>query len=78
MGDDKIQGEGDYASARRFQQEEQAFVRSNGGATIRGSAEDATDELTAEEREGRARAKSPEEDQRDAQIMKDLGKKSRP
>ena len=59
MGDNKVQGEGDYESARRFRKDEEQFVKEHtkGGKEIRGSAEDATDELTPAEREGLSRAK---------------------
>ena len=59
MGDDKVQGEGDYESARRFRKDEEHFVKEHtkDGKEILGSAEDATDELTPAEREGLSHAK---------------------
>lgn len=77
MGDNKVQGEGDYESARRFDKIEAAFVKKNtkDGKTIRGSAEEATDEPTAEEREGLSHAKDGEQDKRDAELMNKLEKK---
>lgn len=75
MADDKIQGEGDYASARRYQHETKRFVKEHtkGGKTIKGAADEATDEPTPEEREGLSHARSG--DERDAQVMRDLAKK---
>jgi len=77
MGKDKIQGEGDYESARRFDEDEQDFVKEHtkDGKEIRGDAEEASDELTPAEREGRAHAKDSEEDRRDAELMDKLEKK---
>ncbi|MEO7063161.1 MAG: hypothetical protein ABI082_05215 [Dokdonella sp.] len=59
MSDTKIQGEGDYDAARRFQKDEKNFVKEHtqGGEEILGSAEEATDEPTAAEREGLSHAK---------------------
>ncbi|MGN6520724.1 MAG: hypothetical protein ACTHK2_14990 [Dokdonella sp.] len=73
MGDDKIQGEGDYASARRYQEETERFVKEHtkDGETIRGDADEATDELTPAEREARSHARSG--DARDAEVMRKLG-----
>ncbi|HEY6941482.1 hypothetical protein [Dokdonella sp.] len=72
MIDDKIQGEGDYESARRYQEDAERFVKEHtrGGRTIKGSAEDATDAPTAEEREGLAHARPG--DEKDAEVMRDL------
>jgi hypothetical protein len=79
MGHDKVQGEGDYESARRFDKDQQRFVKEHtrGGQEIRGSAEEASDELTAAEREARSHAKDGGQDQRDARKMDALEKKQR-
>lgn len=73
MGDDKVQGEGDYKSAKRFQKDESKFVKEHtkSGEKIKGSAKDAPPKgkLTPAEREGLSHAKSREEDKRDAKIM---------
>lgn len=74
MGNDKVQGEGDYDAARRFQKDEKQFVEQHakGGRTIEGDATAATDEPTAAEREGRARARDGGQDERDAERMREL------
>ena len=79
MATKKIQGEGDYESARKFNKDEQEFVKEHtkGGKEIRGDAEAASDELTPAEREGRSRARDSEEDRRDAELMDRLEKKRR-
>ena len=77
MGDNKIQGEGDYESARKFDEDQQQFVKEHtkDGKEIRGDAEDASDELTPAEREARSHARDSEEDRRDAELMDKLEKK---
>ena len=77
MGDNKVQGEGDYESARKFDKDQQQFVKEHtkDGKEIRGDAEDASDELTPAERAGRAPARESEEDRRDAELMDKLVKK---
>lgn len=74
MGNDKVQGEGDYEAARRFQQDEKRFVeqRTRDGKPIKGDAAAATDEPTAAERAGLARAKDGGQDGRDAERMRKL------
>ena len=74
MGNDKVQGEGDYEAARRFQQDEKRFVeqRTRDGEQIKGDAAAATDEPTAAERAGLARAKDGGQDGRDAERMRKL------
>lgn len=71
---DKVQGEGDYEAARRFQKDEKQFVEEHtkGGKAIKGDAAAATDAPTAAEREGLARAKDGGQDARDAQRMRKL------
>jgi hypothetical protein len=68
----KVQGEGDYEAARRYDEETKRFVdeKTKGGKSLEGSAAEATDELSPEEREARARAKSPEQDKRDADVLR--------
>ncbi|HEY3521823.1 MAG TPA: hypothetical protein VGK80_12395 [Rhodanobacteraceae bacterium] len=80
MAGNKIQGEGDYESAKRFDKDEQEFVKEHtkGGNEIRGDADKASEELTPAEREARSHAKDSEEDRRDAELMDNLEKKQRP
>jgi hypothetical protein len=77
MGHDKIQGEGDYESARRFDKDQQRFVQEHtkGGKELRGSAEEASDELTPAERQARSHAKDGGQDRRDAEKMDEMEKK---
>lgn len=75
MGNDKkIQGEGDYASASRYQDDARQFVEEHtkGGKTIKGNAEEATDQPTAAEREGLAHDRDGAQDERDAERMRKL------
>jgi len=69
----KIQGEGDYESARRYDEETKRFVdeKTKEGKPLKGDASKASDELTPEEREARSRAKSGDEDKRDADALRD-------
>jgi hypothetical protein len=73
-GNDKLQGEGDYEAARRYQKDAKQFVEEHtkDGRTIVGNAEEATDQPTAAEREGLAHAKDGGQDERDAQRMRKL------
>jgi len=73
----KIQGEGDYESARDYNEETRRFVeqQKKEGKPMKGSAEDAKDELTREEREALSRARSGEQDKRDAEVLKEMEKK---
>jgi hypothetical protein len=68
----KIQGEGDYESARRYDEETKRFVeeKTKEGKPLEGSASEASDELTPEEKKARARAKAADEDQRDADALR--------
>ena len=68
MGSNKVQGEGDYESARRYREatEQSARKQAKSGKPIKGDAHKASDALTPEEREGRSRAKTPGQDKRDA------------
>jgi hypothetical protein len=73
-GKDKVQGEGDYEAARRYQKDAKHFVEEHtkGGKAIRGNAAEATDQPTAAEREGLAHAKDGGQDERDAKRMRKL------
>jgi hypothetical protein len=73
----KIQGEGDYESAREYNDETRKFVEEHtkGGQELKGEADKASDQLTPEEKKARARAKSGSQDKRDAEMLSDLEKK---
>jgi len=73
----KVQGEGDYESARQYNDETKKFVdeHTKGGKELKGSAAQASDKLTPEEKEALKHARSGDEDKRDAQMLKDLEKK---
>lgn len=73
----KIQGEGDYESARRYDEQTKRFVEESkkAGKPLEGSASEASDKLTPEEREARARAKSAGEDKRDAEALREAEKR---
>ena len=72
----KVQGEGDYESARRYDEETQRFVeeKTKSGKPLKGSAADASDKLTPEEKEALARAKSVDQDKRDADFLREAEK----
>ena len=72
----KVQGEGDYESARRYDEETKRFVdeKTKGGKPLEGSASEASDKLTPEEKKARARAKSPSQDKRDADALREAEK----
>jgi hypothetical protein len=67
----KIQGEGDYESAREYNRETREFVEKQRkrGKSLAGSAADASDELQPEEKEALSRAKRGSQDERDAEIF---------
>ena len=73
----KVQGEGDYDSAREYNEETRKFVEEHtkDGQELKGAADEATDQLTPEEKKARARAKSGSQDKRDAEMLSDLEKK---
>jgi hypothetical protein len=73
----KIQGEGDYESARHYNDETKKFVdeHTQGGKEIKGSGAKASDKLTPEEQQALSHAKSGKQDKRDAQMLSDLEKK---
>ncbi len=72
----KIQGEGDYESARRYDEETKRFVeeKTKEGKKLEGSASEASDKLTPEEREALVRAKEGGQDKRDAEAMREAEK----
>jgi hypothetical protein len=76
MADKKVQGEGDYESARHYRKatERSAREQTKGGKPVKGDASQASDKLTPEERAGRSRAKEPGQDKRDAEYMEELEK----
>lgn len=69
----KVQGEGDYESARRYDEETRRFVeeKTKDGKPIKGSAAEASDKLTPEEKEALSRAKSGSQDKRDAEVLRE-------
>jgi hypothetical protein len=73
----KIQGEGDYESARHYNDETKKFVdeQIKSGKELKGSAAEASDKLTPEEQQALSRAKAGEQDERDAKMLRDLEKK---
>ena len=68
----KVQGEGDYESARHYDEKTKRFVdeKTKGGKQLEGSAAEASDKLTPEEEKARARAKSGSQDKRDADVLR--------
>jgi hypothetical protein len=76
----KVQGEGDYESARRYNEETRQFVeeKTKGGKELKGSAKDATEELSPAEEEALSHAKSGEQDKRDAELLSRKEKSQRP
>jgi hypothetical protein len=73
----KIQGEGDYESARHYNDETRKFVaeHTRGVKEIKGSAAKASDKLTPEEKEALSHAKGGAQDKRDAKVLSDMEKK---
>lgn len=69
----KVQGEGDYESARRYDEKTKRFVeeKTKAGKPLEGSASEASDELTPEEKKALARAKSLSQDERDADALRE-------
>jgi len=72
----KVQGEGDYESARRYNEETSKFVKdkTKQGERLEGSAKDAVDGLTPPEKAALKHAKSGGQDQRDAELLRKLEK----
>jgi hypothetical protein len=73
----KVQGEGDYESARRYNEETRKFVKdkTKKGESIKGSAEQATDKLSPAEEVALKHAKDGGQDKRDADLLRKLEKK---
>jgi len=73
----KVQGEGDYEAARRYNKETRKFVedKEKAGETIKGDAEQATDKLSLAEKAALKHAKSGGHDKRDADLLRNLEKK---
>ncbi len=76
----KVQGEGDYESARRYDEKTKRFVeeKTKEGTPLEGSAAEASDELTPEEKEALSRAKSGSQDKRDADALREAEKRRKP
>ena len=72
----KVQGEGDYDAARRYNDETSKFVKDKAkkGENLKGSAQDAVDELTPAEKDALKHAKSGGQDKRDADLLRKLEK----
>jgi hypothetical protein len=72
----KVQGEGDYDAARRYNEETSKFVKDKAkkGENLKGSAKDAVDELTPAEKDALKHAKSGGQDKRDADLLRKLEK----
>jgi|HubBroStandDraft_5_1064220.scaffolds.fasta_scaffold153185_2 hypothetical protein len=70
----KIQGEGDYEAARRYDEKTREFVKKKqaAGESLAGSARDAQPGLTDAEKTALKHAKSGDEDKRDADILRKL------
>ena len=75
----KVQGEGDYESAREYNEETRKFVdeHTRKGEELKGSAAEASNELTPAEKKARKHAKAGEQDRRDAQVLSELERKDR-
>ena len=69
----KNQGEGDYESARHYNDETKKFVEEH-GKDLKGDASKASDKLTPEEQQALSHAKSGAQDKRDAKVLSDLEK----
>jgi hypothetical protein len=72
----KVQGEGDYESARRYNDETRKFVedKKKKGESLKGNAKEATDELSDAEKTALKHAKSGGEDKRDADALRRMEK----
>jgi len=71
------QGEGDYESARHYNDETKHFVdeKRREGQDMKGSTKEASATLTPEEKAALARARARDQDKRDAELLRDLEKK---
>jgi hypothetical protein len=72
----KVQGEGDYESARRYNDETAKFVKDKAkkGESLKGSASQATDKLSPAEEVALKHAKGGGQDKRDADLLRKLEK----
>jgi hypothetical protein len=72
----KVQGEGDYESARHYNDETRKFVddKKKKGESLEGNAKEATDKLSDAEKTALKHAKSGGEDKRDADAMRRMEK----
>ena len=72
----KVQGEGDYEAARRYNKETRKFVedKEKAGENIKGDADQATDKLSLAEKAALKHAKSGGQDKRDADLLRKLEK----
>jgi hypothetical protein len=72
----KIQGEGDYEAARRYNEETAKFVKdkTQAGESLKGSADQASDKLTSAEEVALKHAKGGGQDKRDADLLRKLEK----
>jgi hypothetical protein len=72
----KNQGEGDYESARRYDEHTKQFVdkKLKRGEEIKGSAQDATPDRSDAEREALKHAKEGQQDRRDADLLRKMEK----
>jgi hypothetical protein len=70
MGNE-VQGEGDYESARRYNDETRQFVedKKKKGEDLRGNAQEATSQLSEAEKTALKHAKSGAQDERDADLF---------
>lgn len=75
----KVQGEGDYESARHYNEKTREFVdkKKASGEKLEGSASQAQDELTPAEQEALKHAKHGEQDKRDADLLRNKESKSK-
>jgi hypothetical protein len=72
----KVQGEGDYDAARRYNEETAKFVKdkTKAGESLKGSADQASDKLTSAEEAALKHAKAGGQDKRDADLLRKLEK----
>jgi hypothetical protein len=72
----KVQGEGDYESARHYNDETRKFVedKKKKGESLKGDSKEATDQLSDAEKTALKHAKSGGQDKRDADILRKLEK----
>ena len=68
----KVQGEGDYESARHYNEKTREFVEKKkaSGEKLEGSADEAQEGLTPAEQEALKHARHGEQDKRDADLLR--------